>query len=275
MKIQTWLSESTQKLRHEQIESARLDALILLETELEKSRAWLLAHYVHELSASKISNLNKKLSQRLHHTPLAYIIGSKEFYGRSFIVTEDVLIPRPESEALIELLIGIARLEDAPNTIFDIGTGTGCLAITAKLELGNIHCTAVDCSAPALKVAKKNAAMLQASVRFCKSDLLENVPKMPKTRPYVILANLPYVPEGLITSEEITKEPAEALFSGSDGLDLYRRFWQQVANLKNPPRHIITESLDSQHVALQTLAQIAGYEISKEQDLAQQFTKSS
>ena len=272
MKIQTWHKDATSQLAENGIESARLDSLLLLEDELKKPRSWLLAHDDEQLSSKILKNLNNKLAQRTARIPLAYITNSKEFYGRNFYVNEGVLIPRPESEAMIELLNQVMAV-DSINTVFDIGTGSGCLAITCKLEHPNLHVTASDISPSALRVAKSNASRLEATVRFVQSDLLESVSRMPKTRPYVILANLPYVPEGLITSEEITKEPALALFSGSDGLNHYRKLWDQVNELKNKPVYIITESLEHQQGAMTELAKARDYKLHSTSVLAQCFYK--
>lgn len=269
--ISSWLRENTEKLQKADIASARLDCLLLLEHVLEKPRDWLLAHDDTELSPNQLESLNKAIAQRKSHIPLAYIIGSKEFYGRDFFVNEDVLIPRPESEAIIEILKQIAKNQNI-NTIVDVGTGSGCLAVTAKLELGDVHVTALESSKAALKIARKNARRYGVGIRFIPSDLLSSFPGMPKTRPYVIIANLPYVPENLITSEEITKEPPEALFSGADGLNHYRRFWQQISNLPHlKPGHVITESLKDQHSSMLKLAKSADYTLKTTKDLIQHF----
>lgn len=271
--IQAWLRESTTKLKAAGVESARLDCLLLLEHTLEKSRDWLLAHDDETLTPEQTANLDKKVSQRQKRTPLAYIIGAKEFYGRSFLVNESVLIPRPESESIIELIKETSKATDI-NTVFDIGTGSGCLAITIKKELPDIHVTGIDISGAALQVAKKNARQLTAQIQWKQLDIEEDsLPPMPKTRPYVIVANLPYVPEGLITSPEITQEPGIALFSGADGLDHYRTLWQKISAAKNKPFAIITESLEGQHAALQHMAAAAGYQVSATQGLVQQFTQ--
>lgn len=300
--ISEWLQKNTSALKEAKIESARLDATMLLEYVLKKPREWILAHNEYMLSGSEQVKLDKMLIQRLSHTPLAYIIGSKEFYGREFLVTENVLIPRPESETIIDLLRelvsgNIVPLEarsskynwtliqtqdnkavpttnhQTPNTIIDVGTGSGCLAITAKLLSPDLHVTAIESSAEALNIAKKNAKRHGASIQFKQMDIADGLPAMPKTRPYVILANLPYVPENMITSKEITKEPKLALFSGKDGLDHYKMFWKQIAALKNKPVFIVTESLKDQHKALSRLADDSGYRISRSSDLAQLFSK--
>lgn len=297
--INGWLQNNNLKLSNAGIESARLDCLVLLEHVLKKNRSWILAHGDEVLDVNTIASLNSLLDQREKRVPLAYIVSSKEFYGRKFKVTKEVLIPRPESEAIIELLLekyGNEKLSavatknnwnlnqvenDNPllstppsplNTIIDIGTGSGILAITAKLELPQLHVIATDISISALQIARKNALLLGAKVQFKLQDFIKDgLPKMPKTRPYVIVANLPYVPKDLITSPEILKEPSKALFSENDGMDHYRKFWEQISLLKNKPEAVITEALDTQHETMYSFAAAAGFKLEKTTDLIQLF----
>lgn len=269
MTIEEWLTNTTGALKNAGIESARLDASVILSRVLDKPVEWLRAHYDEDLSKDHLANLSTKITQRKQHIPVAYIINQKEFYGRQFYVDEHVLIPRPESEAIIELLQPLAQ---EINTVIDVGTGSGCLAITAKLEFPNLHVTATDLCSDALKIARKNAKSLHANIQFVQSDLLNNLPQFAQTRRLAIIANLPYVPQDLITSEEITKEPAEALFSGMDGLEHYRSFWNQLANMKHAATDVFVESLQSQHAEQKTLALKAGYRPSATKDLIQHFT---
>ncbi len=276
--IQEWLTDSTKKLMKAKIPSARLDSLVILEDTLEKQREWLLAHSDEEIPITKVSILNKRLTQRLEHIPLAYITCHKEFYGRSFLVNSNVLIPRPESEDIIELLKNFiptrAKIyspittHSPPGTIIDIGTGSGCLAITAKLGLPGSKVIGIDNSREALLVAKQNAKHLDASVEFKISDLLESVDVSDNT---VLLVNLPYVPTSLITSDEITKEPSTAIFSGLDGLDHYKRFWGQLAHTKVRNLVVISESLISQHKTMTSLAKDSGFKVTRAVGLAQMF----
>lgn len=270
MQIQTWLKSASAQLKQVGIESAQLDSLLLIEHELDVSREWILAHEEHKLSTAQLTNLNKNITRRLDHVPVAYIINQKEFYQRTFHVNKDVLIPRPESESMIELLSQVIKAQQT-NTVIDVGTGSGCLAITAKLLFPDVHVTGIDNSEAALIVAKKNARRHRVQIQFRKQDIHEGLPAMPKTRPYILLANLPYVPSSLITSPEITKEPPEALFSGEDGLDHYRVLWQQITHAKNKPIFVITESLETQHQQMATLAKGAGYNLQVTDTLAQLF----
>lgn len=266
MTIELWLSENIKKLKQAEIESARLDCLLILGDVLRKNREWLLAHDDTEISSSHLLMLNTKVAQRLTHKPLAYIRNTQEFYGRNFYLDENVLIPRPESESIINLLLS-AKYE-LTTTVIDIGTGSGCLAVTTKLELPDTKVVACDISDNALKIAKRNAKNLHANIDFVKSDLLTSIPDLQSS---IFLANLPYVPTNLITSPEITHEPTQALFSGTDGLDMYREFWQQVAKLPSKPHAIITESLETQHRAMQEYARQSGYILASTEVLAQEF----
>ena len=266
MTISSWLNENTEKLKQSKIDSARLDCLLLLGDELKKGREWILAHDDAEIASSHLLILNTKVAQRLTHKPLAYVRNTQEFYGRNFYVDEHVLIPRPESESIINLLL---PTDCQPSTtLVDIGTGSGILAITAKLELPNLRVIASDISDEALDVARKNATDLKADIGFLKSDLLSSIPNLQSS---IFITNLPYVPTNLITSPEITHEPAQALFSGTDGLDMYREFWQQVAKLPSKPYALITESLETQHPAMEEYATQSGYALASTEVLAQKF----
>ena len=270
MTIDQWLHRSTKLLQNHKINSAHLDCSIIIEQSLGKSREWIIAHGDTEVESSVLKDLAIKIKKRQDHIPIAYIIGHKEFYGRSFYVNQKTLIPRPESEEIISQLLYLVDNNLLTNdaTIVDIGTGPGILAITAKLELPQATVCATDISESALRVARRNASNNRAQIQLYRADLLD-IPKAIKPR--VVLANLPYVPEGLITSDEIKYEPKLALFSGDDGLDLYQKFWQQLINLEYKPTYIITESLESQHKKMSQLARPPGYYLSRHDGLIQVF----
>lgn len=156
----------------------------------------------------------------------------------------------------------------------DVGTGSGCLAITAAMELTGSRICAVDISDDALGVAHRNARNHDVSVKFYHGDLLEPIPLSAfQNFQSIVLANLPYVPDGLVTSPEITHEPAIALFAGADGLDIYQAFWDQISARKYKPLNILTESLESQHFALIDLAAKSGYNLAQTSGLIQHFSK--
>lgn len=266
MTIGDWLTQTMIQLKDSGVDSPRRDALVLLEDVFGKDRAWVTAHPENEIGETDLTKVNKLVQQRMQRVPLAYIRDKVWFYGRFFAVDKYVLIPRPESENFIELL-----KELKPKKVVDIGTGSGALIITAKLELPEIDALATDISSAALKVAQKNAQSHNVDIQFLSDSLLEPL-QNEELSDLTIIANLPYVPAAMVTSPEITQEPPEALFSGQDGLDHYREFWRQIGALQVKPRHILTEALEDQHKALEMLASTAGYQLQKTSVLVQQFS---
>ncbi|HSX33901.1 MAG TPA: HemK/PrmC family methyltransferase [Candidatus Saccharimonadales bacterium] len=267
MTVHDFLTAATKTLEQAGIESARLDTLILLEDELGENRAHILAHPSRELAKETGVELNKKIARRSTHLPLAYIRGTAPFYGRNFIVSEHVLVPRPETEALIALLKTLA-LPKQP-VIADIGTGSGCLGITAALELPDSLVTLSDNDPEALRVARANVALLAPQVTVKQVDLLADLP--PKTD--VVVANLPYVPEALPINQAAAHEPKNAIFAGADGLDLYKQLWHQLSGLKAKPRFICIEALPAQHHTLAMLARAAGYYLKGTSGFAQAYER--
>lgn len=256
------------QLKESGVDSPRRDCLVLLEDLLDKDRSWITAHSEHRLSIDQIKILDKQIKRRFKREPLAYVRGKVWFYGRFFEVNPNVLIPRPESENFIELIKKIK-----PAKIIDIGTGSGCLAITARLELPNATIIASDVDLEALKVAQKNAKLHKVNIKFVHGSFLEPFLSSDDLTQATIITNLPYVPDDLITSPEIKTEPTEALFSGQDGLDHYRTFWQQIKQLEQKPPYILCESLEDQHKSLAQLATTSGYTLQKTDVLIQQFKK--
>jgi release factor glutamine methyltransferase len=266
MTVGEFLKTTTAALEQAGVESARLDTLILLEDALKKDRAILLAHPEAEIPTPLFADLHKKRTQREQHMPLAYIRGKAPFYGREFLVDEHVLIPRPETEMLIELLKKYATAGQI--SIADVGTGSGCLGITAGLELPGSQVYLYDIDTAALAVAAQNAKHLQIQATCERHDLLAGVTH----RHNVVLANLPYVPEHMTINRAATHEPAQALFSGPDGLDHYKRFWAELAALLQKPELVITETLPSQHHTNAMLARAAGYYLAERQGFAEAFS---
>ncbi|HEX5798022.1 MAG TPA: peptide chain release factor N(5)-glutamine methyltransferase [Candidatus Saccharimonadales bacterium] len=283
MTIIEWLVENMSKLQKVGVDSPRRDCLVFVEDVLRKDRAWVVTHPQHGLGASDLEELDRLIVRRLKREPLAYIRGKAWFYGRFFSVGPEVMIPRPESEAFIELLkqlVDSEQLTADSLKIIDIGTGSGCLAITAKLELPNAHVIAVDIDKKALELARHNTVKHNVDVKFITSDLLTSAELYHfvhdrEQNDTVLIANLPYVPTGLVTSPEILHEPKQALFSGKDGLSHYVSFWQQISKLLSKPQHVMTESLEKQHAAMTNLAADAGYELKRTEILVQHFEKIS
>ncbi len=273
MDIKTYLINATKALEYKDVTTARLDVLVLLEDSLGKDRSWLLAHPELPLDEPTMQKLNAMVKRRAMHEPLAYIRGHSEFYGREFMVTPDTLQPRAETETMIDLL---KKLELKKPIIAEIGTGSGCIAVTAKLEFPDAQVYATEIDAAALKVAQQNAQKLQADVTFYKGSLLEPLLKN-KVQPTVLLANLPYVPDNYEINRAASHEPKIALFSGQDGLDHYREFFDQIgaeSEFATKLQFILTESLPAQHAALKARAKKCGFRLQKTEDFIQVFERS-
>jgi len=223
------------------------DFFILLAEATGKEKVFLLAHPEYTLAAQEEAKARQYLARRLKREPVATIVGHKEFYGRDFLVTKDTLIPRPETELLVEQLLDeIARNKETTNgmiDIIDIGTGSGDIIITLAQETktmslkNDIRFFALDISSAALRVAEKNAARHdeEEAITFLESDLLENFPlSEEKNRHAMIAANLPYLSTDIYDASDPDVrdyEPKGALLSGHDGLDHYRRLIKELSRL--------------------------------------------
>jgi release factor glutamine methyltransferase len=265
MKIAEWLKLATAKLTGVGIGTARLDCLVLLEDCLGRDRAWILANQEAKLSQTQQKTLNKQIDRRSGFEPLSYIRGFSEFYGRRFRVSRRVLEPRPESEAIIEQLKNLKLTKPA---IADIGTGSGCLGLTAALEIDGAKVDLYDIDSNALAIAKHNAHMHEIEVQAYKRNLLNR----PKQRYDVILANLPYIPDNWNLDRSIQSEPRIALKGGLDGLRLYDRLFEQLHKLTWTPVYVITECMPPQHTKLLKIALTHGFEQIAEEDFVQVFT---
>jgi release factor glutamine methyltransferase len=253
------------ELLKESVPTARLDVLILLEDILEKDRSWILAHPELTLTNYQVNKLNKQIARRKKQIPLSYIRGFKEFYGRKFKINHHTLDPRPESETMIDLLKTL-HLPHLP-VIADVGTGSGCLGITAALEISKSKVDLYDIDSGALAVARHNVHMHELHLGVHKRDLLNK----PTNLYDVVLANLPYVPNSLKINKPATHEPKIALYGGIDGLDIYRRLFRQISDYTWKPEFILCESLNNQHPKLNDIAAKFGYRLVKEKDLIQVF----
>ncbi|RME10565.1 MAG: peptide chain release factor N(5)-glutamine methyltransferase [Ardenticatenia bacterium] len=207
----------------------RLDAEVLLADVLGVSRAGLIARLHDTLARDAFKAFQGRIARRERGEPVAYIVGRKAFYGRDFLVDARVLIPRPETELLVER--ALARLADVPAPrIADIGTGSGCIAVTLAAERPDAHLIATDISEGALAVARANAERhgVADRVDFRRGSLLE-----PLDAPvHLIVANLPYVGTDemeILAPDVATYEPHVALFAGPDGLALIRDLLAQVS----------------------------------------------
>ncbi|MDB5167994.1 MAG: putative Modification methylase, HemK family [Candidatus Saccharibacteria bacterium] len=249
--IRDWLRDAAGQLANAGISSAKLDAEIILSHTLRQSRTYLHAHDDELVSVRHVEIADARLQLRLDRTPIAYIVGHKEFYGRLFKVNPATLIPRPESETIITILKELTaqtaiNLSQSPPRLVDIGTGSGCLGITAKLEMPELEVTLVDVSRQALRVAETNAKELHAEVIMTRSDLLHSYPFVAD----YIVANLPYVDPEWERSPETNYEPALALFAADDGLALINKLLQQAPLHLKSGGYILLEADPRQHAAI-------------------------
>jgi release factor glutamine methyltransferase len=206
-----------------------LDATLILEYVLGMNRIDLIMQENYIVSDFELEAINTCLHLRLNKIPIAYILGYKDFYGREFIVNQNVLIPRPESEAIIDITKNILDNKTKP-VIWEIGTGSGCLAITLNLEIPQAKVIASDISQKALQIAKNNDIILtgkQSSITWLEGDLLSPFEKE-DTNPNIIIANLPYLNQNKYQDDSILHEPNIALYSSQDGLEHYIRLLQEI-----------------------------------------------
>jgi release factor glutamine methyltransferase len=274
MQAELWLKLSSERLEQAGIGTARLDCLVLLEDATGKERAYLLAHPEMELASALIKKLDAQIKRRAQHEPLAYIRKKTEFYGREFCLDQRVLEPRPESETMIELLKKAVssdqQLAIGQPVIVDVGTGSGAIAITAKLEWPKAIVIGTDIDKDCLVVARRNARLLHSEVEFLEGNLLEPL-ESSGIESSIILANLPYVPDHFQINPAAMSEPRIAIFGGSDGLDLYRKFFKQIKKLNSKPNLILTESMPPQHGQLAEIAQKNGFQLRQTDDFIQVF----
>jgi release factor glutamine methyltransferase len=213
-------------------DNATRDAELLLLHTLEISRVTLIAHSGRELTSTQQTLYEKNITRRLRHEPIQYITGQQEFYGLTLHVTPAVLIPRPETEHLIEAVLKLLP-PDKPLRIADVGTGSGAIAIALAAHLPQATIIALDISREALTSAATNAG---EHIQFLQSDLL-SVFDHPAETFDAIVSNPPYIPESdrsTLHPQVRDHEPAAALFAGETGLDIYRRLIPQALNALKP-----------------------------------------
>ncbi len=231
MDIRSALANLNDNLRNI-TDTPQLDAQVLLAHVLGQSRSWVITHLDSPLDSSQADSVRASLSKLQAGTPLPYLLGHWEFYGLDFEVTPDVLIPRPETELLIEHAITFLKTRDRTRfsslRAADVGTGSGCIAVTLAHHLPDLRVTATDLSLPALEVAKRNAAKHRVAHRvdFLQCDLLPpHFDPLPTESHFdVVCANLPYIPSEAVPGLPIFgREPTLALDGGPTGLDIIRR----------------------------------------------------
>ncbi len=226
MNIREALTEARTLLRGAGVDSPVLDAEVLLCTVLGCERAGLWANPARLLTPLQAREFFDLVERRRRRVPVAYLTGRKEFMGLEFSVKPAVLIPRPETELLVETALELLKEHPSP-VVVDVGTGSGAIAVSIAFYHPGAHVIATDVSTEALSVAAENARRhgLEARITFLAGDLAEALPGDLAERVDLMAANLPYIPTGEMAGlpPEVRKEPAIALDGGTDGLDLYRR----------------------------------------------------
>lgn len=297
MNLREWLDHGEALLSQSpHPDRARRDAETLLLHHIGKNKAWLMAHAAEEFAGCKAIGYAALLERRRKGEPIQYIVGECEFWGMPFRVTPDVLIPRPETEHLVEKVShlvptfdrkrkkktafdferihaayekGLRRQREGdpnfagwPPRILDVGTGSGAIAIAIAHEWGNADITAIDISNSALEIAKLNARSIGFAdhIRFLQGDLLDPVAG---ERFEIIASNPPYVPNtdhALIAVEVREHEPHVALFSGHDGLEIYRRLIPAAYDALVPGGYLVFEFGFSQQPDIESLLTSASFE---------------
>lgn len=247
MTLKEILTITGQELENKKIEQPYKEAIALISLVTNFNESEIISNYqtiINPLLEKRIKQLTKK---RIQGWSLACLKGRKSFYNLDFIVDKNTLIPRPESELIIDNVIK-EKMDEKKNIIIDVGTGSGCLIISLAnifRTKKNISFYATDTSQKALDIAKINAKNYKLKIKFFKGNLLKPLlekdsKKFPNNAQIIILANLPYLTKAEIkNSPSIKKEPFKALYGGSDGLNLHRQLLDQVIKLKNKKNEII------------------------------------
>jgi release factor glutamine methyltransferase len=269
MTVKELLGQSRLKLTNAKIPSAILDAEVLLSHTLNQPKEFLYTYPESPINKKQQRQLKKLIKDRSKHIPIAYLTNRKEFYGLDFTINKNVLIPRPETEMIID---EIKNEKTTNETIADIGTGSGCIAITLKKLFPQTNIIATDISNKALKVAKRNAINHNVNIKLIHGNLLE---KLKGEKLDIIVANLPYLPiDDKINREkispEIKREPQLALWVNENGLKLYRKLFTQISELSHKPNKILceidpTQTKDITKLITKTLPK---YQLAVKKDLA-------
>ncbi len=253
MRLKEALEAAVRRLDENAVGSPRMNAEVLLMFTLGCDRAYLYGHPERELAAEERERYDEVLAERERGVPSQYITGHQEFWGLDLIVTPAVLIPRPETEHVVETVLELARGRERLK-IVDVGAGSGAIALALAKELPQAEITAVDVSAAALEIARANAVRLQlARVRFRESDLLEAV----RDEEFdLVVSNPPYVGEGEAdkVQREVKKfEPKLAVFAGAEGLDVIARLIPQAWQRLYPGGWLLLEIGYTQEQAVRAL----------------------
>ncbi len=269
MRTDVLLSAAIERLAAAGVDTPRLDAEILLARASGVSRTSLFTWPEKEITEEACAQFESWLERRIRHEPVAYLLGDQEFYGRLFGVSPAVLIPRPETEHIIEVVLGLSSI---PHRIVDVGTGSGCIAVTLALELEGVELCAVDISDEALGVARENIGRhgVEARVTCCQSDLLS---AGGLDGPFdLVVSNPPYVESTYLADMQpdvADYEPHQALFAGESGLDVIERLAAQAYERLSPGGALVMEFGAGQHDQVVDLLVSQGYtEVTLTRDLS-------
>ena len=268
LRLGAWLAQARARL-NDRSDQPGLEASLLAAYLLGKPRAWILAHPEQALTAGQTAKLNSLLGRLAEGTPLPYLTGTQEFYGLSFSVNPGVLIPRPETELLVEQALAWLSTRPQRRLAADVGSGSGCIAVTLARHVPDLRVLASDISPLALHTVRKNAAAHAVSPRLhlIQSDLLSPV----SARIDLVCANLPYIPSATLRNLEVARyEPHLALDGGADGLDAIRRLLNDAPRWIAPGGLLLLEIEARQGQAAAELARqaISGSRVEVLADLA-------
>lgn len=244
MTIQHAIERGFRLLQGKELRSPRLDAELLLAFVLSASREYLIAHAQDTLGSDQEARYRELLRRRSRGVPIQYIRGIQEFFGRDYLVNPTVLIPRPETELLAELCLQRLQSISPPAKVLELGTGSGCLAVTFACEIPALKITATDISVPSLQLARLNAKRHQAEsrIQFVAADWLSGLRATPRFD--VIASNPPYVGwshRAHVDRSVFRHEPRRAVFAGERGLGAYRKILQSAQPLLRNPGCLILE----------------------------------
>ena len=253
MTIKELLNQAVIMLKNENIDAPKNKARMLLQATLKKSREYLMIYDNKEVENIDRDRYIKNVKRLILGEPLQYITGIQEFMKLNFLVTKDVLIPRPDTEILVEEVI--RKAENIPNpVILDLCTGSGAIAVSLAKYIKNVHICAVDISSKALEIAKKNAELngVKNNIEFIESNLFDKI----KERKFdIIVSNPPYIETETIKtlSKDVQNEPKIALDGGKDGLDFYRKIADSGSKYLNRQGYICLEIGYNQRIAVRQI----------------------
>jgi release factor glutamine methyltransferase len=257
MTIKTWLKATQSQIAEANISSARLDSELILAHVLKCDRSYLLSHSEDALTDEQLHDADALLERRLKYEPMAYILGSREFYGLMFKTDERALIPRGESEVIVQTTLEYLKQTHTPQVIAEVGTGSGAIICAIAHNAPNHTYLATDISPEAIALAQENAHTINVPVTFLTGNLGQPLLAEYRGKINILAINLPYIATELLTQLDPTVryfEPNIALNGGGDGLDLYRQFMPQAKQLLAPQGLLLCEHEHDQGEAMRELA---------------------